>query len=105
MIDGHGTKSFYQNPSVIKESGMHPWDDLGYSLDIPVNDVYTAGWVDSKPGHTDGPVWGEENVMTSRNDPEFYAPWGEIRSNGLPIINVNDPRYQFSRKAHSYRVY
>ena len=105
MIDGHGTKSFYQNPTVIKESGMHPWDDLGYSLDIPVNDIYTAGWMDAKPGHTDGPVWGEENVMTNSRKPEFYAPWGEIRSNGLPIINVNDPRYQFSRKAHSYRVY
>ena len=105
MIDGFGTKSFYTNPSQISQRGMHPWDDLGYSLDIPVNDIYTVGWMDAKPSHEDGPVWGEENLMTTSRKPEYFAPWGEIRSNGLPIINTNDPRYQYSRAAHSYKVY
>ena len=100
------TKSYYTNVSTHVSSGMKPWNDFGYSLDIPVNDIVTSGWVDAKPTHGDGqPMWGTENVMTTTREPEYYAPWGEVRSNVLPIINVNDKRFAMSRDHYSYKLW
>ena len=100
------TKSYFVNESGIITRGMKPWNDLGYSLDIPWNDVVTAGWMDAKPTHSDGAVWGAENVLTTRRDPEFYAPDDIVRTTGdVPIINVSDPRYSFDRSQHAYKVY
>ena len=75
--------------------------DLGYSLDIPWNDVYTTGWQDSRPD-----TWGAENKLITRPDPEYYAPENTIRSRaGIPAINIHDPIYSFDRSKYTYTVY
>ena len=100
------TKSYFLNDGALRLSGFKPINDLGYSLDIPVADVVTSGWMDAKPKHADGTAWGNENKITTSREPEFYAPWGQVRSNGgLPIINVNDRRYAFDRSMYTYKVY
>ena len=101
-----GTKQFYFNESTEVTTGMTPYTDLGYSIPIPWNEVFTSGWQDSKPVHADGkPTWGTENQMTSSSKPEFFAPDNVVRSNVMPQINVNDPQYQFSRAEHTYKIW
>ena len=98
------TKNYYVNPLVSRSEPM--WTDLGYSLEIPVNDVYTTGWQDSKPD-----IPGFENKLIIRKDggdpraPEFYAENNVIRSNVLPIINLDDPRYRYSKLENTVNVY
>ena len=58
-----GTKGYYTNDSTHIHRSMALWDDVGYSLDIPWNSVYTAGWQFAKPSHADGVVWGYERKM------------------------------------------
>ena len=65
---------------------------------------YQTGWIDAKPGHADGPVWGEERKLVTRPDPEFYASDNLIRSNVIPVINIKDPIYSFSREKHTFTV-
>ena len=43
-----GTKSYFLNETQLIHRSQDLWNDLGYSLDIPWNDVYTAGWQDAK---------------------------------------------------------
>jgi len=99
-----GTKNYYTNESTHIARSQQLWDDLGYSLDIPWNTVYTAGWQESKPHHADGPVWGYERKMITRSDPEYFAADGIIRSNVIPEINIHDPRYSFDRRDYTYSV-
>lgn len=100
-----GTKSYYSNPSTHIHRSQELYFDAGYSLDIPWNDIYTSGWVDAKPAHDSGEVWGTENQLITSRKPEFYAPDDIVRSNVIPQINVNDPQYQFDRSTVTYRVY
>ena len=85
---------------------MISYNDLGYSLDIPWNDVYNTGWLDAKPTHADGQVpWGTENQITVSNKPEFFAPSDVVRSNVIPSIDMADPRYHYSRADATYRMF
>ena len=100
------TKNYYFNDSLEVSVGMKPYTDLGYSIPIPWNDVYSTGWVDGKPTHAEGEQpWGTENKMIAKPDPEFFAPDGIVRSNVMPQININDPIYHYSRKENTYRVW
>ena len=94
------TKNFYLNTSTTYSRSEEPIFDLGYSLDIPYNDIYTAGWQYTKPE-----TWGKENLLITKPDPEYFAPGGIIRSNILPHININDPIYAFDRSKHSYKLF
>ena len=102
MLDG--TKSYFRNDLSGIFRSTPEWFDLGYSLPIPWNMVYQTGWIDAKPGHADGPVWGEERKLVTRPDPEFYASDNLIRSNVIPVINIRDPIYSFSREKHTFTV-
>ena len=94
------TKSFYQNESVLYSRSEEPMFDLGYSLDIPANDIYTAGWIGVKPE-----TWGKENLLITRPDPEYFAPGNIIRSNVIPHINPHDPIFQFDRRNYTFFAY
>ena len=96
-----GTKSYYLNETQMIHRSQQLWDDLGYSLDIPWNDVYTAGWQESKPHHNDGEVWGFERKQILRSDPEYFAPDNIVRSNIIPQINIHNPIYSFDRREHT----
>jgi len=39
------TKNYYFAPTTSYQRGMESFDDLGYSLSIPWNDVVTNGWM------------------------------------------------------------
>jgi len=95
------TKNFYYNRMNTLELGMEDFSDLGYSLAIPWNDVTTTGWMNP----TAMKVWGTENKLTVRDDPEYYAPGDLIRSNVIPAINPNDPIFMFSRKDYTYNLW
>ena len=96
-----GTKSYYTNESTHIERGMKPYTDLGYSIEIPVNDIYTAGWQESRPD-----IWGYENKLITNSQPEYYAPGNVIRAvGGLPNIDVTNPIYSFDRSKYTYSVF
>jgi len=96
-----GTKNYFTNESTHIARGLKPWTDLGYSLDIPWNDVYTTGWQESRPD-----IWGYENKLITSSQPEFFAPGNIVRSTGgLPSIDVSDPIYAFDRRQHTYSVF
>jgi hypothetical protein len=99
-----GTKSYFVNETQMIHRSQDLWNDLGYSLDIPWNDVYTAGWQDSKPHHADGQVWGYERKQVMRNDPEYFAPDNIVRSNVIPSINIHNPIYAFDRREHTITI-
>ena len=98
------TKIYYTNESTHIIRSQAPWNDLGYSLAIPWNSVYTSGWQESGPHHEDGPVWGTERQLITRSDPEFYAQDNIIRSNVIPEINPNDPIYHFDRSKYTFKI-
>ena len=95
------TKNSYHNPMSTYERGMEDFSDRGYSLAIPWNDITTSGWVHPSIMK----IWGTENKLIVRDDPEYYAPGNLIRSNVIPAINPNDPIYMFSRKDYTYSVW
>ena len=97
------TKNYWENPTKNIERSMEDLNGLGYSLSIPWNDVNTAGWSNTDPQIMK--VWGTENQITTRDDPEYFATGNLIRSNVLPAINPADPIYTFSRKDHTYTVW
>ena len=66
------TKNFFLNESTIYSRSEPQFSDLGYSLDIPANDITTAGWQYTKPE-----TWGKENMLITRPDPEYFAPENE----------------------------
>ena len=94
------TKNYFLNEASTVERSQPVFADLGYSLDIPWNDIITTGWVESKPSN-----YGSENLLITRSDPEYFAPNNVIRSNVLPHINVNDPVYQFDRSKFTYKLF
>ena len=97
-----GTKNYFTNESTHIERGMKPWSDLGYSIQIPWNDVYQTGWQEA--GYNSFP--GYENKLITSSQPEYFAPSGIIRSTGgLPSIDTSDPIYAFDRSQHTYRVF
>ena len=97
-----GTKNYFTNESTHIERGMKPWNDLGYfPIDIPWNDVYTAGWQESRPD-----IWGYENKLITSSQPEYFAPDNIVKSTGgLPSIDINNPIYAFDRSQHTYSVF
>ena len=96
-----GTKNYYTNQSTHVEHGMKPWNDFGFWVDIPWNDVFQTGWQEVRPD-----IWGYENRLTTSSQPEFFAPDGIIRSTGgLPIIDTSDPIYHFDRTQHTFRAF
>lgn len=97
------TKNFYLPDTAIFQKSMQDFNSLGYSLSIPWNDINTSGWANIDPGIMK--MWGTENKLLVKSDPEYYAPGNLIRSNVLPNINVNDPIYKFERSAHTYKVW
>jgi len=99
-----GTKSYYTNDFSHIQRSQQVWTDLGYSLDIPWSTVYTVGFQDAKPTHSDGVMWGDENKLSTRNDPEYWAAGGIVRSNIIPEIDVHNPIYAFSRAQHTFTV-
>jgi len=107
----NSTKVYFVDEFQQTLQGLEFPKDRGYSIPIPANPVTTFGWQDEIPMHGDariGPrerVWGQENKMTTRADPEFYAPNNEIRANVIPEIDVNNPVYQFDRSKYTYSVF
>ena len=105
------TKVYYQNPFEMTTQGLTLDKDSGYRIPIPANPVSTFGWQYGVPTHGDAKygetsrVWGQENVMTTRADPEWYAPNNEIRSNVIPEIDPKNPIYQFDRAKFTHRVF
>ena len=101
-----GTNNYYTNDTTLISRSQPLWNDLGSSLDIPWNTVYTAGWMDAKPTHSDGAVWGSERKLTVRRDPEYFAPDNIVRSykSVLPQINIHNPIYKFERAKHTFTV-
>ena len=93
------TKNYYLNTMSQIRRGEQPLFGLGYSLDIPANDIYSTGWQFERPN-----TWGMEQTLITRPDPEYFAPDGIIRSNVLPQINPNDPIYEFNRLNHTYNL-
>lgn len=94
------TKNFFLNDSTTYSRSEPRFSDLGYSLDIPANDITTAGWQYTKPE-----TWGKENVLITKPDPEYFAPENIIRTNVLPQINPHDPVYQFDRSKYTYKLF
>ena len=102
------TKNFYMNATTQISRSEENLSDLGYSIAIPWNDVTTAGWFNYSADRVNAPIkmWGTENKLVMRDDPEFYAPDNLLRSTGnIPTINLNDPIYNFDRKNYTYQVY
>ena len=97
------TKNYYFAPTTSYQRGMESFDDLGYSLSIPWNDIVTTGWMNMEKEPMK--VWGTENKLTVRDDPEYFAPGDLIRSNIIPQINVNDPIFKFSRADFTYSLW
>jgi hypothetical protein len=95
------TKAWYHNPTTITELGQEPFNDHGYSLTIPWNDVSTAGWYTPSTMQT----WGRENVLVMRDDPEYFAPGNIVRSNVIPAINPQDPIFKFDRTQYEVRLF
>ena len=95
------TKNYTFNTSTAIERSEPTFSDLGYSLDIPANMIYTAGWQYTKPN-----TWGKENILITRPDPEYFAPGNVVRATaGLPNVNVYDPAYSFDRSKHTYKLF
>ena len=100
-----GTKNYYTNPMSHIARSYEQWTDLGYSLDIPWNAVYTAGFFNKGDfKHSDGLPWGTERELVTRNDPEYYAPDDMIRSNVIPEINTHNPIYSYDRKRFTFKI-
>ena len=105
------TKVYYQNPFQLTEQGLALEKDKGYVIPIPALPVTTFGWQDSVPMHGDprmghqSRVWGEENILTTRADPEYYAPFNVIRANVIPEINPANPIFQFDRSKFTHKVF
>jgi hypothetical protein len=99
-----GTKNYFTNTTTHVARSEPVFADLGYSLEIPWNSVYTSGWQTQKPSHADGPVWGYERTMITKSDPEYFAAGDVIRSNIIPEINIHDPRYSFDRSKYTYKI-
>ena len=101
-----GTKSYWTNEMNQITHGDYAKDDitLGYNIPIPWNDVTTFGWKDSVLPFADGHVmWGQENVVSTRADPEWWAPDGILRSNVIPTVDPNNPIFQFDRSQYTKR--
>ena len=93
------TKNYYTNESTHIKRGMEYMSDLGYSLEIPWNTIYTAGWQYKKPD-----IWGYERKLITKPDPEFWASGNTIRSNVMPEINIHNPIYSFDRSKWTYEI-
>ena len=101
-----GTRAFYSNPSTHIARSQEMYFDIGYNwAEIPWNDIYTSGWMDAKPTHDTGEVWGTENQLVMSRKPEYFAPGNIVRSNVIPSINLNDPRYGFDRRDVTTRIF
>ena len=94
------TKGWYEPATNFRVQSIKPLDGLQLYYDIPWNDVYSTGWIFKKDD-----TWGQENKMVTKPNPEFFAPGDIVRSNVIPAINVNDPKYKFSRKEHTIVLY
>ena len=93
------TKSYFLSDMSGVYKSQPNYTDKGYSLDIPWNDIYTTGWIYERSN-----MWGSENKVVTRSDPEYFAPGGLIRSNVIPSINVNDPVYHFDRSDYTFNI-
>ena len=93
------TKNYYLNEATTIRRSIEPMFDHGYSLDIPANEIYSTGWIFSKPD-----TWGSEGLLITRPDPEYFAPEGIVKGNIIPSINLNDPAYTFSRSNYTYNL-
>lgn len=72
--------------------------DYGHSFVIPWVMPHTAGYWNH------GTIPTEKKLIT-RDDPEFFATNNIIRSTGgMPVINPNDPTFQFDRSDYTYSV-
>ena len=104
---GIQTKAFYQNPTTQISRSEENLSDLGYSVSIPWNDVTTAGWYNYRTDiNIQIQMWGTENKLVMRDDPEFFAPDDLLRSTGgIPTINLNDPIYAFDRANYTFSTF
>jgi hypothetical protein len=94
------TKNFYIQETNVLQQSQPTFLDLGYSLDIPWNDIFTNGWYMKQPG-----VWGQENMLITSDKPEYFAPDNVVRSNYIPSIDVDDPIYHYKRENHTFKLY
>ena len=94
------TKGYYEAETNIMKQSVKDLNGLQIYYDIPWNDVYSTGWIYKKDN-----TWGQENKMVTKPDPEFFAPGEIVRTNVIPAINLNDPKYQYSRQAHTVVLY
>jgi len=96
------TKKFYSNPTTQVSKSLEDLFDFRFDYQIPWTDVTTAGWQNT-PDQIK--MWGTDNKLVMRDDPEFFAPNDLIRSDIIPSININDPIYQFERSQFVYTLY
>ena len=96
------TNPFYTSPQTdYPVSSLMPLSGhLGFSIDIPhrapVATPYYFG---------ENPVIGRRELVT-RGDPEYYAVNNIVPmlTEKIPLVDVNDPTYKFSRAKYTYFV-
>lgn len=94
------TKTWFSNDFSHLDRGQKVLSDLGYSVEIPWNTVYSTGWYTGTPD-----IWGYENKLTvGIGKPEYYAPDNVLRGRMIPEVNPADPVYQYDRREHTYSV-
>ena len=93
------TKSYFTNTMDQIRRSYDTWADLGYSLEIPWNAVYSSGWQ-----YGGNRFENARDELITRPDPEYYAPGNIIRSNVLPEINPSSEIYTFDRSKYTHRV-
>ena len=94
------TKAYYQPTTDIRTQTIRDLNGLQIYYDIPWEPVTTAGWIFEKDS-----TYGQENKMVTKPDPEFFASGNIVRSNVIPEINTNDPKYKYSRQEHTVVLY
>jgi hypothetical protein len=101
------TKNWYLNTSTTISRSEENLSDLGYSIAIPWNDITTTGWYNYRTDiNVPIKMYGTENKMVLKDDPEYFAPNDLIRSTaGIPNINVNDPIYAFDRANYTTTLF
>ena len=97
------TKNYYLPDTEQIYTSEPVFYHMGYWNPIPWNDIYTSGWANTDPNPMR--MWGSENKLLLRDDPEFFAPGDLIRSNVIPSINPSDPIFKFQRNEHEYKVW
>ena len=96
------TNPYYTAPDTdyAVSSTMPLTGHLGFTIDIPHTAPMSAGFY-----FGENPVIGRRELVT-RADPEYFAIDHTIPmlTEKVPLVNLADPSYQFSRAKFTYHV-